>query len=414
MSQQSISQAIRQIGGADKEQVLSGLTDMRAGVSPIALPEYQARMQRACVLMREQNIAAVYLNAGSSLLYFTGTSWYASERLVGAILTADGVLKYIAPVFEIGTLSEYQQIKAEVVGWEEDENPYQLLLVTLAGLGVAADARVGLDESCAFFIVDALQQLAPTMQFINASVVTAACRRQKSAAEIAIMQRAMDMTLAVHQAVAQILTPGISTLEVEAFIDEAHRRVGASGSYFCIVLFGEATAYPHGVKDPQYLQHGDMVLIDTGCRLHHYVSDITRSYVFGEPTERQRAIWNLEKQAQAAAFAAAKPGVPCGAVDDAARTVLTAAGLGPDYRLPGLPHRTGHGIGLDIHEWPYLVRGNTLPLAEGMCFSNEPMICIPGEFGVRLEDHFYMTEDGPRWFTQPAHSITDPFGWQQD
>lgn len=413
MSQLSIPKAARQIGGADPAQVLASLTDMREGVSPIALPEYQARMQRACALMREQNIAALYLNAGSSLLYFTGTAWYASERLVGAILTADGVLKYIAPVFEIGTLSEYQQIKAEVIGWEEDENPYQLLLATLGNLGVAADARVGLDESCAFFIVDALQQLAPSMQFINAAAVTATCRRQKSAAEIAIMQRAMDMTLTVHQAVAQILKPGISTLEVEAFINEAHRRVGASGSYFCIVLFGEATAYPHGVKDPQYLQSGDMVLIDTGCRLHHYVSDITRSYVFGGPTERQKAIWNLEKQAQAAAFAAAQPGVACGAVDDAARDVLTAAGLGPDYRLPGLPHRTGHGIGLDIHEWPYLVRGNALPLAEGMCFSNEPMICIPGEFGVRLEDHFYMTQTGPRWFTEPAFSITDPFGWQQ-
>ena len=402
----------RRIGGADPQQILAALQDMREGVAPIALAEYQARLERACQLMRQQNIAAMYLNAGSSLLYFTGTAWYASERLVGAVLTADGILQYIAPVFEIGTLSEYQQIKAEVVGWQEDESPYQLLLDTLRKLGVAADARVGLDESCAFFIVDALQQLAPAQQFINAAAVTAACRRQKSPAEIAIMQRAMDMTLAVHQAAAQILQPGISTLEVEAFIHEAHRRVGASGSYFCIVLFGEATAYPHGVKDPQYLQQGDMVLIDTGCRLHHYVSDITRSYVFGEPTERQTAIWQLEKQAQAAAFAAAQPGVACGAVDDAARAVLTAAGLGPDYRLPGLPHRTGHGIGLDIHEWPYLVRGNTLPLAEGMCFSNEPVICIPGAVGVRLEDHFYMTAAGPRWFTAPAHSITEPFAWQ--
>lgn len=401
----------RQIGGAEPEQILSELRDMRDGVAPIALNEYQTRLERACALMREQDIAAIYLNAGSSLLYFTGTSWYASERLVGAVLTADGVLKYIAPVFEIGTLSEYQQIKAEVVGWQEDESPYQLLLDTLRQLDIAPDARVGLDESCAFFIVDALQQLAPNQRFINAAAVTAVCRRQKSPAEIAIMQRAMEMTLAVHQAAAQILKPGISTLEVEAFIDEAHRRVGASGSYFCIVLFGEATAYPHGVKDPQYLQQGDMVLIDTGCRLHNYVSDITRSYVFGEPTQRQIAIWQLEKQAQAAAFAAAQPGVACGAVDDAARAVLHAAGLGPDYRLPGLPHRTGHGIGLDIHEWPYLVRGNTLPLAEGMCFSNEPMICIPGEFGVRLEDHFYMTAHGPRWFTEPACSITDPFGW---
>jgi Xaa-Pro dipeptidase len=406
--------SVRRIGGADPATVLASLSDMRAGVAPIAVTEYQARIDNACALMRQHEVAAIYLNAGSSLLYFTGTRWYASERLVGALLTADGVVKYIAPVFEIGTLGEYQQIKAEVIGWEEDESPYQLLLDTLKNLGVPADARVGLDESTAFFIVDALQQLAPAQRFINGSLITAACRRQKSAAELAIMQRAMDMTLVVHQAVAQILRPGISTLEVEAFIDEAHRRVGASGSYFCIVLFGEATAYPHGVKDPQQLQDGDMVLIDTGCRLLDYVSDITRSYVFGVPTARQRAIWQLEKQAQAAAFAAAKPGTPCGAVDDAARAVLTAAGLGPDYRLPGLPHRTGHGIGLDIHEWPYLVRGNATPLAEGMCFSNEPMICIPGEFGVRLEDHFYMTCSGPRWFTEPALSIEDPFGWLQD
>lgn len=403
----------RRIGGAEPAMVLSTLTDMRAGVAPIGLAEYQARILRACTLMRQQGIAAIYLNAGSSLLYFTGTRWYASERLVGALLTAEGELRYIAPVFEIATLSEYQQIKAEVVGWEEDESPYQLLLLTLQQLGVAAEAKVGLDESTAFFIVDALQQLAPAQRFVNAAAVTAECRRQKSAAEIAIMQRAMDMTLVVHQAVAQILRPGISTLEVEAFIDEAHRRVGASGSYFCIVLFGEATAYPHGVKDPQRLEDGDMVLIDTGCRLLDYVSDITRSYVFGTPTARQREIWQLEKQAQAAAFAAAQSGVACGAVDDAARAVLSAAGLGPDYRLPGLPHRTGHGIGLDIHEWPYLVRGNKTPLAEGMCFSNEPMICIPGEFGVRLEDHFYMTTTGPRWFTEPATDISDPFGWFQ-
>lgn len=409
----SVNNQVRRIGGAEPAAILASLSDMRAGVAAIGLAEYQARIDQACTLMRQQDVAALYLNAGSSLLYFTGTRWYASERLVGAVLTANGVLQYIAPVFEIGTLSEYQQIKADVAGWEEDESPYQLLLDTLKTLGVPADARVALDESTAFFIVDALQQLAPAQRFINGALITAACRRQKSAAEIAIMQRAMDMTLAVHQAAAQILRPGISTLEVEAFINEAHRRVGASGSYFCIVLFGEATAYPHGVKDPQVLQDGDMVLIDTGCRLLDYVSDITRSYVFGEPTARQSAIWQLEKQAQAAAFAAAKPGVPCGAVDDAARAVLSAAGLGPDYRLPGLPHRTGHGIGLDIHEWPYLVRGNSLPLAEGMCFSNEPMICIPGEFGVRLEDHFYITATGPRWFTEPAVAITDPFGWQQ-
>ncbi|HCD57275.1 MAG TPA: X-Pro dipeptidase, partial [Halieaceae bacterium] len=202
-----------------------------------------------------------------------------------------------------------------------------------------------------------------------------------------------------------------TTGEVTAFIHEAHKRVGApAGSYFCIVLFGPDSAFPHGVAQPKALDEGDMVLIDTGCQLHGYISDITRSYVLGEPSAQQREIWNLEKAAQQAAFEAAQIGASCGSVDDAARAVLAAGGLSPDYQLPGLPHRTGHGIGLDIHEWPYLVRDNSTPLAPGMCFSNEPMICVPGAFGVRLEDHFYMTENGPRWFTQPARSVDDPFG----
>lgn len=404
----------KRIGGADPTQILNQLTNMTVGVEPIAKAEYQLRINRACQLMRQQGLAALYLNAGTNLLYFTGTHWYASERLVGAILTAEGELHYLAPVFEIGTLAGFQEVPGPVHGWEEHESPYQLFMQLLDELGIAPDASIGLDEATAFFIVDGLQQLAGSRKLVNGSAVTALCRRQKSAAELSIMQRAMDMTLVVHQAVAQILYEGITTREVEAFIDEAHRRVGApAGSYFCIVLFGPDSAFPHGVKTPKPLAQGDMVLIDTGCRLHDYVSDITRSYVFGTPTPRQTAIWQLEKQAQAAAFAAAQLGQPCGSVDDAARRVLTAAGLGPDYQLPGLPHRTGHGIGLDIHEWPYLVRGNATPLQVGMCFSNEPMICIPGEFGVRLEDHFYMTEQGPRWFTEPAYAIDDPFGWQR-
>lgn len=403
---------VKRIGGADPTQVLNQLSNMTAGVAPVTTAEYQQRIERACQLMRQQGLAALYLNAGTNLLYFTGTHWYASERLVGAILTADGDLHYLAPVFEIGTLAGFQEVPGPVHGWEEHESPYRLFMQLMDELGIAADASIGLDEATAFFIVDGLQQLAGSRKLVNGAAVTALCRRQKSAAELSIMQRAMDMTLVVHQAVAQILYEGISTREVEAFIDEAHRRVGApAGSYFCIVLFGPDSAFPHGVKTPKPLAQGDMVLIDTGCRLHDYVSDITRSYVFGTPTPRQTAIWQLEKQAQAAAFAAAQLGSPCGSVDDAARRVLTAAGLGPDYQLPGLPHRTGHGIGLDIHEWPYLVRGNATPLQVGMCFSNEPMICIPGEFGVRLEDHFYMTEQGPRWFTEPAYAVDDPFSW---
>jgi Xaa-Pro dipeptidase len=219
------------------------------------------------------------------------------------------------------------------------------------------------------------------------------------------------MTLEVHRAAASMLKPGIVTTEVVEFIDEAHRKVGApAGSFFCIVLFGVATSFPHGVKDPQTLKENDWVLIDTGCLLDGYNSDITRSFAFGDPTERHREIWNVEKAAQIAAFDAAKLGDACEVCDQAARDVISAAGYGPDYQLPGLPHRTGHGCGLNIHEGPYLVRGETTLLEPGMVFSNEPMMVMPGEFGVRLEDHFYMADDGPVWFTQPSHSIDDPFG----
>lgn len=398
----------RGIGGSDAATELARLQDMTAGSAPIDDGEFAARLARAQALMQANGLDAVYLNAGTNLYYFTGTRWSASERLVGALVPASGEPIYIAPAFELGTLQGFLRVPGAVRCWEEHESPYQLCAQLLADLGAR---EVGIDESAPFFIADGLRQAAPDCSFRSATPVTAGCRMHKSAAELALMQRAKDMTLQVHKAVARILRPGISTPEVSAFIDAAHRQVGApAGSYFCIVLFGPDSAFPHGVAQPKALDEGDMVLIDTGCQLHGYISDITRSYVFGEPSAQQREIWDLEQAAQQAAFAAAQIGAPCGRVDDAARAVLAAAGLGPDYALPGLPHRTGHGIGLDIHEWPYLVRGNDTPLAPGMCFSNEPMICVPGAFGVRHEDHFYMTEKGPHWFTQPAHSVDDPFG----
>lgn len=402
----------RGVGGSTPEQALAGLRDMTAGSSPIGLAEYQARIERAQALMQAQGIAALYLNAGSNLRYFTGVQWHPSERLVGALLPASGALEYIAPAFEEGTVRDFQVVPGAIRTWQEHENPYRLLLDMLADLNLAADARVALCPSLPFFMFDGIRREGSTYDFIDGARVTGHCRQRKSAAEIALMQRAKGMTLEVHKAAASILRAGISTTEVEEFIHQAHRKVGAPGSYFCIVLFGPASAFPHGVREPQVLKDGDMVLVDTGCKLHGYISDITRSYVFGTPSERQRTFWDFEKAAQLQAFEAARLGAPCESVDAAARRSLEANGLGPDYQLPGLPHRTGHGIGLDIHEGPYLVRGDATPLEPGMCFSNEPMICVPGEFGIRLEDHFYMAEDGPRWFTQPSHSIDDPFGFE--
>lgn len=399
------------IGGMNQQQALETLVDMAAGLHPITLAEYKSRINRAQALMVEQGLHAIYLNAGTNLYYFTGTRWSASERMVGAVIPAQGTVQYIAPAFELGTLKDYMQVEGEVNCWEEHESPFQLVARILDGVNVG-DGQIGIDESAPFFIYDGIRAVAQNHNYCNAASVTATCRMVKSAAELALLQRAKNLTLEVHKAAASILYAGISTAEVTDFIDRAHRLAGApSGSYFCIVLFGEDTAYPHGVAKPKNLEQNDMVLIDTGCQLQGYNSDITRTYVFGEPSARQREIWNVEAQAQLAAFAAAQPGVLCGAVDAAARAALEAQGFGPDYALPGLPHRTGHGIGLDIHEWPYLVRGDETPLAPGMCFSNEPMLCVPNEFGVRHEDHFYMTEDGPRWFTQPSPSVDDPFNY---
>ena len=402
------------VGGSTTEQALARLQNMMAGAQPITESEYQTRIARAQALMREQDIAALFLAAGSNLQYFTGVQWHPSERMVGAILPASGALEYLAPAFEEGTVRDFQVVPGVINTWQEHESPYALLLDCLKRMGIlpndGAQPKVGLCSSLPFFMFEGIRQLTSGYRFVDAGGITTACRQCKSSAEIALMQRAKDMTLEVHKAAASILHEGISTTEVAEFIHQAHRRVGAPGSIFCIVLFGAASAFPHGVKHAQRLKDGDMVLIDTGCKVHSYLSDITRSYVFGTPSARQRDFWNKEKAAQQAAFEAATLGAPCSSVDAAARRSLEAAGLGPGYALPGLPHRTGHGIGLDIHEGPYLVGGDDTPLAEGMCFSNEPMICVPGEFGIRLEDHFYMTADGPRWFTQPSHSVDDPFG----
>lgn len=399
------------VGGSTIEIELNKLTDMTTDINIISLSEFHARIKKAQQLMQNQGIKAMYLDAGTNLHYFTGLKWYKSERMVGAILPADGDLEFIAPHFEEGSLRENMLITGNYNGWHEDENPYQLFANILQRLDIT-QGNVAIDESTAFFVFDGLRQAAPTLNFTNGANISAPCRQIKSATEIALMQRAKNMTIEVHKAAARILRPGISTTEVTHFINEAHKRVGASGSSFCIVLFGLATSFPHGVKEPQILQDNDWVLIDTGCLLQGYNSDITRTYAFGQATEEQRVAWQVEKDAQAAGFTAAKLGAPCSAVDDGARAVICEHGYGPDYQLPGLPHRTGHGCGLDIHEWPYLLRGNQTPLETGMVFSNEPMLVIPGKFGIRLEDHFYMGENGPVWFTEPSYSLDDPFGFE--
>lgn len=398
------------IGGSTIEAELNAIIPKAHLVNPLQKSEFRARIAKACELMQEQKVEVMYMHAGTNLYYFTGMKWSLSERMVGALLFADGSLHYIAPTFEKGTILDFMVIEGPVHCWAEHENPYHLFAEICSEKGLD-NGIVFMDESTPFFITNGITKEHSKYQLVNAKPVTAGCRMIKSEAEIAIIQHVMNITLEVQKAAARILYDGISAKEVTDFIHEAHKRYGiASGSYFCIVLFGVDSSFPHGVKTPKNLEENEVVLIDTGCQLHGYISDITRTYVFGAISEAQRRIWTIEKETQLAAFNAAQLGKPLSSVDDASRVVLETHGLGPDYDLPGLPHRTGHGIGLDIHEWPYVVRNETTVLKPGMCFSIEPMICVPDQFGMRHEDHVYMTEQGPQWFTQPMLSIEDPFG----
>jgi Xaa-Pro dipeptidase len=398
------------IGGSTIEEELAKIQPTAHLVQPIQKEEFQQRIDKACRLMQDQNVPAMYLHAGTNLYYFTGMKWNPSERMVGAIVFPNGKLIYIAPEFEKGTIFDFMLIEGDVRCWEEHESPYELFVSILKENGVVEGA-ISMDEATPFFTFDGIRNCQDSYELVNAKPITAGCRMVKSDAEIAIMQHAMNITLEVQKAAARILRVGISANEVTDFINEAHKRYGATaGSYFCIVLFGVDSSFPHGVKAPKNLEENEVVLIDTGCVIHDYISDITRTYVYGEADEEKTRIWNIEKETQQAAFDAAQLGNTCADVDNASRVVLESHGLGPDYKLPGLPHRTGHGIGLGIHEWPYIVRNDNTVLEPGMTFSNEPMICVPNKFGIRHEDHIYMTENGPKWFTEPMHTIDNPFG----
>lgn len=395
------------VGGSSASAELAELAPWPTPAPAIAAAEYAARRDKARQLLAAQGAEALMIGAGPSLNYFAGVPWRASERLVCMLLHRDQDPVLIAPTFELGSLKASLAIAAGVRTWEEDESPYRLVAEWLKEASVR---RLGLDPALSYEIASRLAATAPAIEAFNASAIIDGCRRIKSPAELALMQQAKTMTLEVQRRAARMLRPGITATEVRLFIEAAHRALGADGNSFCSVLFGRATAFPHGLPGEMRLAENDVVLIDTGCFVRGYTSDITRTYVFGTPTPRQREIWQIEHDAQAAAFAAVRPGVACEAIDAAARAVLTGAGLGPDYRLPGLPHRTGHGIGLAIHEAPYLVRGDKTPLEPGMCFSNEPMIVVPDAFGIRLEDHFYVTPQGAAWFTEPSPAIDRPFG----
>lgn len=387
----------------------SGLSSLTGAVEPITIAERESRITKAQQLLAKNNMEALVLDCGTSLEYFTGVSWWPSERTMVAIIPVKGTVKYVCPGFEEARLKEMITIGKDVYVWQEDESPFRLIATVFKDAGVQT-GTIGMEERLRYFIFDGIQKEAPHLRYVSGDPVTVSCRIIKSPAEIALMQKANDITLAaIKHSVAQ-LKEGMSQGELSSLIMSAQTELGGNAD-FALCLFGKDAAFPHGTKTPSKLKKGDIVLMDCGCLVHGYNSDITRTIVFGaEPTARQLIVWNLEKEAQAAGFAAAKNGSPCGDIDAAARKVITDAGFGPGYKLPGLPHRTGHGIGMDGHEWGNALKDNKRLLESGMCFSIEPMIAIPGEFGIRLEDCVYMTAEGPKWFSKTSKSLQEPFG----
>jgi Xaa-Pro dipeptidase len=371
------------------------LKPMLDGVQPIADAERRQRIEKARRLMYDNKIGAVVFEPGTSLFYFTGrrggtASW---------VLPAAGEASWFTPADSMG-------LTGEVRTFVGPDQRLQRIAQFLTERHTAT--RVGIEERTAFATFTGLSHYLKAAEFVSADPVTIGCRVIKSPAELALMQRANDITIEAYRAAFQTLREGMTQGELSAIIAAAYRQMGVQGAV--MASFGEYTAYPHGSIQPQHLREGDLVLVDDGCSVEGYQSDITRTIIFGKPTARQTQVWNLERKAQDAALAAAKVGATCESVDAAARKVITDAGFGPGYKVPGLPHRTGHGIGLDGHEWTYLVKGNKTPLRPGMCFSDEPMIAIYGEFGIRLEDCMHITEDGARMFTKQSPAIDQPFG----
>ena len=373
---------------------------------PISRDERIRRIEKAQALMRAAGIRAVMVEAGSSLVYFTGIEWWRSERLTAAVIPAEGVPLVVTPAFEEPSVRESLAIDADLRTWNENENPARVIADWLRSRG-ATRGPVGVEETVRFFAFDGLRRQG--VETRDDAGVVRACRVLKSPAEIALMQAASDITIAAYREVAPQVERGMTPDDIGKRISAAMSRLGAEPE-FTLVLIGEASAYPHGSGKPQMVREGETVLLDCGCSVQGYQSDISRTLVFGEASREQRAVWAQVKLGQQIAFDAARPGTAAGAVDDAVRSAYAKAGYGPGYKLPGTPHRTGHGIGLDGHEPVNIVQGETTPLASGMCFSIEPGLYLPGRFGVRLEDCVHMAADGPIWFTRPPVSIDAPIG----
>jgi Xaa-Pro dipeptidase len=388
---------------------IARLTDRSGEAVPISGQEREGRIEKARGLMRSNGLDALMLTGGTSLAYFTGISWGLSERLLAIVLPVSGRPFLVSPAFEEDRAREQLHggplADTEVFTWHEHDSPYVLVAEGLRSRGIGA-GRIGMEETVRFVFSDGVAQAAPALEVVSGTPVTAGCRGVKDEHELALMQLANEVTLTAYKAAYEALEPGMTQGDFARLVSQAHGRQGFSGG--AGVQVGRYSALPHGSRTPQVLEEGSVLLIDGGCGAEGYRSDISRTFVLGQPTDRMREVFDIVHRAQAAALAAARPGVQAQAVDTAARQVVEEAGFGPGYTY--FTHRVGHGIGMDGHEWPYLVMGNTLALEPGMTFSDEPGIYIPGEFGVRLEDDMYITQDGAGLFTPPSPSLEDPFG----
>jgi Xaa-Pro dipeptidase len=384
---------------------IAALKNRRSEAQPISTAERQSRIERARVLMREKKIEAIALAGGTSLEYFTGIRWGNSERLFTAVLPQRGNPIFISPGFEEDRVRERLVDKeTKILTWQEDEDPYALVAKGLRDAGITS-GKIGVEETVKFVFTDGIRQGVRGIDVVSATPITAGCRSIKSATELKLMQLANDITLAVYEASWKSFQPGMTNRQFTDMIGAGYRQSGFNGSASCQV--DEYSALPHGSLQPQVIKEGSIVLIDDGCLVEGYQSDISRTFAVGKASDKMKRVFDVVHRAQKAALDAAKPGAACGSVDAAARRVVDDAGFGPGYTH--FTHRLGHGIGMDMHEWPYLVKGNMQPLEAGMTTSDEPGIYIRGEFGIRLEDDMYVTADGAKWFTPQSNSITEPF-----
>lgn len=389
---------------------IARLESRKSEAQPITREERAGRQERARQLMSESSLDAILVMEGTSLRYFTGMHWWGGERLFAFVLPAKGKSFYVCPAFEEGRAREQLANSPggenpDVRVWQEDESPYALVAAGLKDRSIGT-GKLGIEETVRFAFSDGIAKAAPQTVITSATPVTAGCRMIKSAHEIALMRLASQVTLAVYEAVYRALHEGMTQQDVGTLIDKAYERTGFPGE--ASVMVGEYTAFPHGSRDPQVLREGSIVMIDDGCAVEGYQSDITRAFVVGKAPDKMKQVFDIVHRAQAAALGAARPGVECGAIDAAARKVITDAGYGPGYRY--FTHRLGHGLGMDGHEWPYLVRGNDTRLQANITTSDEPGIYIRGEFGIRLEDDMHVTENGAELFTPQSPSLESPFG----